>query len=76
MEKYKYIFDDDDIADRRVNEDRRLNVLITTFPIFTKSGTWIRKECRNTPERRIKNINVAETQMKDEEFNELFKEFS
>ncbi len=76
MKKYKNIFEGGDTADRRVKEDRRLNILITIFPIFTKSGTWIRKECRKTPERRIKNINVAETQMKDEEFNELFKGFS
>ncbi|MFK7793740.1 MAG: hypothetical protein AB8B89_00180 [Gammaproteobacteria bacterium] len=63
-------------VNRRESEDRRLNINPTIFPVFTKSGNWIRKECRKIPERRIDNINVTETRLKDEEFNELFKEFS
>ncbi|MDW3094757.1 MAG: hypothetical protein R8G33_03700 [Gammaproteobacteria bacterium] len=73
MTQFKFIVED---KERRVREDRRLNLNPTTFPVFTTSGTWIRKECRKTPERRIENINVTETQIEDEEFNELFKEFS
>ena len=74
MVNYKKIAESD--ANRREKEDRRLNINPTTFPVFTKSGTWIRKECRKIPERRIDNINVTETRLRDEEFNELFKEFS
>jgi len=48
----------------------------TTFPVYTKQGTWIRKECRKTPERRVDNINVSETNINAKEFEELFKEFS
>jgi hypothetical protein len=76
MVKYIKFVDIKEDADRREKEDRRLNLNSTTFPVFTKSGTWIRRECRKTPERRLENIKVIETQMKDEEFNELFKEFS
>jgi hypothetical protein len=76
MTKYKKIADNDEAGDRRNKEDRRLNLNPTTFPVFTKSGTWIRRECRNMPERRIDNITVTETDIKDEEFEELFKEFS
>lgn len=70
------IVDNNIDGNRREKEDRRVNLNPTTFPVFTKSGTWIRRECRKVPERRLENINVTETQMKDEEFKELFKEFS
>jgi len=76
MTDYKKITNSDVNADRRINEDRRVNTDPTTFPIFAESNTWIRKECRKTPERRLKNISVTETHLKDEEFNKLFKEFS
>lgn len=68
MVKYIKIADSDDSTDRREKEDRRLNINPTTFPVFTKRGTWIRKECRKIPERRIENINVTETRLRDEEF--------
>ncbi|MFK8027971.1 MAG: hypothetical protein AB8C40_07910 [Gammaproteobacteria bacterium] len=76
MIKYIKIVDTSEDEDRREKEDRRVNLNPTTFPVFTKSGTWIRRECRKVPERRLENINVIETKIKDEEFNELFKEFS
>ena len=76
MIKYIKIVDTSEDEDRREKEDRRVNLNPTTFPVFTKSGTWIRRECRKVPERRLENINVTETKIKDEEFNELFKEFS
>ncbi len=76
MIKYIKIVDTSEDEDRREKEDRRVNLNPTMFPVFTKSGTWIRRECRKVPERRLENINVTETQIKDEEFNELFKEFS
>ncbi len=76
MIKYIKIVDTSEDEDRREKEDRRVNLNPTTFPVFTKSGTWIRRECRKVPERRLENINVTETKIKDEEFNELFKEYS
>ena len=76
MTKYIKIVDDCESGDRREKEDRRAHFNPTTFPVFTKNGTWIRRECRKTPERRLENINVTETKMRDEEFDELFKEFS
>tara|TARA_R110002096_G_scaffold318888_2_gene513172 strand:- start:91 stop:321 length:231 start_codon:yes stop_codon:yes gene_type:complete len=76
MTKFKKASNDKKKEDRREKQDRRLNFNPTTFPVFTKSGTWIRKECRKTPERRIDNINVTETKLKDDEFKELFKDFS
>jgi hypothetical protein len=76
MTKVIKIVGSNEDADRREKEDRRLNINPTTFPVFTRSGTWIRKECRKMPERRLENINVTETHLRVEEFNELFKEFS
>ncbi len=62
--------------ERRTEIDRRLDFYSTKFPVFTCNGTWIRKECRKTPERRLSNINVDETHIKDDEFKELFKDYS
>ena len=68
--------DDTENHDRRDKPDRRLDLNPTTFPVFTTSGTWIRRECRKTPERRLNNIDVTETNVRDDEFNELFKDFT
>ena len=62
--------------ERRRSKDRRVDFVPTTFPVYTRNGTWVRRECRKTPERRIDNINVAETHIDAEEFKELFKDFS
>ena len=75
MSKFLFIVEDD-FQERRSAEDRRSEITETKFPIFTKHGTWVRKECRKRPERRVENINVAETQLDAQEFKELFKDYS
>lgn len=75
MNKFVLI-EEDKHTDRRQNQDRRVEIAPTKFPIFTKEGAWIRRECRRMPERRIENINVTETEIKVEEFKELFKEYN
>ncbi len=70
MTKFFLIDDHDD--DRRKQPDRRINFAPTTFPVYTRQGNWIRKECRKTPERRIKNIDVKESYISNEQFKELF----
>lgn len=72
----KFVLIEDDNNERRNQSDRRVDFSPTTFPVFTKQGTWVRKECRKTPERRIDNINVSETHINAAEFKELFKEYS
>lgn len=72
----KFVLIEDDLNERRETSDRRVDFTATTFPIFTKQGTWVRKECRKTPERRIENLNVTETQLDAQEFKELFKEYT
>ena len=76
MTMNKFILIEDDYQDRRSQPDRRVDFAPTQFPVFTKQGTWIRKECRKTPERRVRNINVAETNIDVEEFKQLFKDYS
>ena len=72
----KFVLIEDECNERRSKPDRRVDFSPTTFPVYTKQGTWIRKECRKTPERRVDNINVSETNINAKEFEELFKEFS
>lgn len=72
MNKFKLI----ESEERRGLSDRRVEFAPTSFPVFTKQGTWIRKECRKTPERRVDNINVSESLVDDEEFKEIFKEYT
>ncbi len=67
---------EDEYSERRTQEDRRIDFNPTTFPVYTKQGTWVRKECRKTPERRIDNMNVSETELDAHEFKELFKDYS
>ena len=75
MSKFVFVVEND-FEERRNQPDRRTNFTATTFPVITKQGTWIRKECRKTPERRVDNINVDETQVDAEEFKELFKDYA
>lgn len=76
MNKFVVLPPEDEILERRKKTDRRADFKSTTFPVFTKQGTWIRKECRKTPERRVENIDVAEASIDAEEFKELFKDYS
>ena len=62
--------------ERRDETDRRAELSPTNFPVYTETGSWVRKERRKKPERRIQNICVAENQLLEEEFMHLFKEYS
>ena len=68
------IYDTD--KERRNASDRRSEFTPVKFPIYTEYGTWVRKECRKSPDRRINNINVSEKYLLDDEFKELFKDYS
>ncbi len=63
-------------SERRNQADRRTSVEATQFPVYTASGTWVRCDRRKNPERRVKSINVGEDQLLEEEFMELFKDYS
>ena len=67
---------DNDKQEKRTEIDRRQDFSTTKFPVFTDNGAWIRKECRKTPERRLRNISVNETHIKAAEFKKLFKDYS
>jgi len=75
VSKFVFVIEDD-FEERRSQPDRRADFVPTTFPVFTRQGTWIRKECRKTPERRVENINVSESQIDPEQFKELFKNYT
>ena len=69
--------DDDPLSlERRTDEDRRSEFSPTNFPVYTETGSWVRKERRNKPERSLQNIDVKENEILEEEFKELFKEYS
>ena len=63
-------------GERRNKSDRRTTLEATRFPVYTASGTWVRLDRRNTPERRVGSIDVGEDQLMEDEFMELFKDFS
>lgn len=62
-------------AERRVRADRRTNEAIVQFPIITRQGICVRRDRRKIPDRRMSNITVTETRIKDEVFDTLFKRY-
>ena len=60
---------------RRLSSERRRNEAITQFPIITTQGICVRKERRKIPDRRMSNIIVRETVMKEEVFETLFSNY-
>ena len=62
--------------DRRNESDRRQVLGPTNFPVYTACGNWVRRDRRNIPERRLQSIDVAEDQILEEEFKDLFKDFA
>ena len=63
-------------VDRRVRQDRRTNEAIVQFPIITRQGICVRRDRRKIPDRRMSNITVTETRIKEEVFDTLFKNYS
>ena len=66
---------DQEDNERREEQDRRAELSPTAFPVYTECGTWVRKERRKMPERRLQNIDVCEDQLQEDEFIDLFKSF-
>lgn len=63
-------------SERRNESDRRTALGPTNFPVYTACGNWVRKDRRNIPERRLDSIDVTEDRLLEEEFKELFKDYS
>ena len=62
-------------SERRKAGERRKNEAIAQFPIITALGICVRKDRRKTPDRRLSNIVVHETSIKEEIFDMLFCEY-
>ena len=60
------------INDRRNKPERRDSIVVSQFPFITTHGTFIRKDRRAIPERRISNIIVKEWRIRESIFETLF----
>ena len=63
------------IERRRKSSERRRNEAIAQFPIITTQGICVRKDRRKIPDRRMSNIIVKETVMREEVFETLFSNY-
>ena len=59
--------------ERRAENDRRNLNKSVSFPYKTKEGLVILKDRRKTPDRRISNICVEDSDIDEEEFFEFLK---
>ena len=59
--------------ERRAEGDRRNLAKSVSFPYKTKEGLVILKDRRKTPDRRISNICVEESDIDEQEFLEFLK---
>ncbi len=64
---------DQDREERRGENDRRNLNKSVSFPYRTKEGLVILKDRRKTPDRRISNICVEDSDIDEEEFFESLK---
>ncbi|MEM7304080.1 MAG: hypothetical protein AAF372_00975, partial [Pseudomonadota bacterium] len=60
---------------RRESYERRRQESIVQFPIITTQGIWVRNDRRKVPDRRLSNIKVRETNIKEEVFATLFSNY-
>ena len=60
---------------RKKSSERRRNEAIAQFPIITTQGICVRRDRRKIPDRRMSNIIVRETVMKEEIFETLFSNY-
>ena len=60
---------------RKKSSERRRNEAIAQFPIITTQGICVRRDRRKIPDRRMSNIIVRETVMKEEVFETLFSNY-
>ncbi len=61
--------------ERRSKEDRRSLHRAVSFPYKTKEGLVILKDRRKTPDRRVNNITVEDTEIDEEEFIRNYEKF-
>ena len=59
--------------ERRAGGDRRNLSKSVSFPYKTKEGLVILKDRRKTPDRRLNNISVEDSEIDEEEFFEFLK---
>ena len=60
---------------RKKSSERRRNEAIAQFPIITTQGICVRRDRRKIPDRRMSNIVVRETRLKEEVFDTLFSNY-
>ena len=61
--------------ERRASDDRRSSHSAVSFPYKTKEGLVILKDRRKTPDRRVNNISVEDTEIDEEEFIKNYQKF-
>ena len=61
--------------ERRAKDDRRSLHRSVSFPFKTKDGLVILKDRRKTPDRRVNNISVEDTELDEEEFIKKYQKF-
>ncbi len=71
-----WLDESDNQSERRIHADRRTVLDPTIFPVYTASGNWVRCDRRCIPDRRLRSITVTDEELFEEEFSELFKEYS
>lgn len=67
--------DNNERENRRSTDDRRSLHRSVSFPYKTKEGLVILKDRRKTPDRRINNISVEDTEIDEEEFIKNYQKF-
>lgn len=64
---------DQERKERRAEADRRNLNKSVSFPYKTKEGLVILKDRRKTPDRRLSNILVEDSEIDEQEFFEFLK---
>ena len=60
------------VDDRRLSNDRRLRANKAAFPLVDSEGRFIKADRRNSPDRRLANIQVKEVALTGDIFESLF----
>ena len=60
------------VDDRRQTSDRRLRAKKAEFPLVDNDGRYIKADRRNSPDRRLANIQVKEVALNGKIFDYLF----
>lgn len=60
---------------RKIPIERRGNESIAQFPIITTQGICVRRDRRKIPDRRMSNIVVRQSYVKEDVFETLFADY-